>query len=424
MNIIFPPKPQVVPVNPGKIRNPARVLLNNGTPVYMIEAGTEDIMRIDFTFDAGEAQEYLPLLASTTNMMLTEGSRNYSSQELNKILDFHGAFYNLYAEKDRAGLIIFFITRHIEKILELAGEIVFRPLFPGTELKALMKKRLRWYLVNREKVNNLAMEHFFKSIFGNHHPYGRQIVPEDFENMNPPLLKDFHAANYTPEKLAIIISGKIHGRTLDLLNGHFGENFASDVYIEESHNLLKASENRRTNIKKPGAVQTAVRIGCPAINKCHPDYPGLKILNVILGGYFNSRLMKNIREDKGLTYGIHSMVSSLILSGFNIISTEVSKKSTQKAIDEIYSEIRRLQSEPVEKEELTIVRNYMLGEMVRMFDGPFALAESFRSAWEFGLDTSYYDTLIKKIRTITPDEITALAGTYYNIEKLHEITAG
>jgi zinc protease len=424
MNIIFPPKPQVLPVKPGNIRNPAKVRLNNGTPVYIIESGTEDVMRIDFTFDAGEAQEYLPLLASTTNMMLTEGSRKYSSRELNKILDFHGAFYNLYTEKDRAGLIIFFITRHIEKILELTGEIIFRPLFPGAELKALMKKRLRWYLVNREKVNNLAMEHFFKSIFGNHHPYGRQIVPEDFDNMNPPLLKDFHAANYTPEKLAIIISGKIHGRTLDLLNRHFGENFASDVYIEESHNVLKASENRRIYIKKPGAVQTSVRIGCPTINKCHPDYPGLKILNVILGGYFKSRLMKNIREDKGLTYGIHSMVSSLILSGFNIISTEVSKKSTQKAIDEIYSEIKRLQSKPVEKEELTTVRNYMLGEMVRMFDGPFALAESFRSAWEFGLDTSYYDTLIKKIRTITPDEITTLAGTYYNIEKLHEITAG
>jgi len=268
------------------------------------------------------------------------------------------------------------------------------------------------------------MEHFFESIFGNHHPYGRQIVPEDFENMNPPLLKDFHAANYTPGKLAIIISGKIHMRTLDLLNRHFGENFASDVYIEESLNFLKESKNRRNHIKKPGAVQTAVRIGCPTINKCHPDYPGLKILNVILGGYFNSRLMKNIREDKGLTYGVHSMVSSLILSGFNIISTEVSKKSTQKAVDEIYFEIERLQNEPVEKEELEIVRNYMLGEMVRMFDGPFALAESFRSVWEFGLDTSYYDRLIKKIRTITPDEITTLAGTYYNIENLHEIKAG
>lgn len=424
MNNRFPLKPQVLPINPGEIRNPAMVRLNNGTPVYLIEAGNEDVMRIDFTFDAGQAQEYLPLLSSTTNMMLTEGSCNYSSQELNKILDFHGAFYNLYAEKDRAGLIIFFITRHIEKIFELAGEIIIQPVFPDAELKALMKKRLRWYLVNREKVNNLAIEHFFKSIFGNNHPYGRQIVPEDFENMNPPLLKDFYAANYTPEKLALIISGKIHGSTLDLLNKHFGENHASDVYIEGSHNLLKESENRRNHINKPGAVQTAVRIGCPTINKCHADYPGLKILNVILGGYFNSRLMKNIREDKGLTYGIHSMVSSLIFSGFNIISTEVSKKSTQKAIDEIYNEIRRLQSEPVEKEELTIVRNYMLGEMVRMFDGPFALAESFRSAWEFGLDTSYFDRLVKKIRTITPDEITALAGTYYNIDKLHEITAG
>ena len=145
---------------------------------------------------------------------------------------------------------------------------------------------------------------------------------------------------------------------------------------------------------------------------------------MVLGGYFNSRLMKNIREDKGLTYGIHSVVSSLILSGFKVISTEVSKKSTQKAIDEIYKEIQLLQKVPVEKEELEIVRNFMLGEMVRMFDGPFAIAESFRSVWEFGLDNSYYYRLAEKIKTIKSDEITALAQTYYKIDDLYQVTAG
>jgi predicted Zn-dependent peptidase len=134
--------------------------------------------------------------------------------------------------------------------------------------------------------------------------------------------------------------------------------------------------------------------------------------------------MKNIREEKGYTYGISSSVSSLDLTGYKVILTEVSQKNCQKTIDEIYKEIRLLQSIPVEKEEMAVVRNYMSGEMVRMFDGPFALAESFKSAWEFGLDNCYYYRLAEKIKTIDPDEIIELARTYYNIDELYEVTVG
>jgi len=148
------------------------------------------------------------------------------------------------------------------------------------------------------------------------------------------------------------------------------------------------------------------------------------VVDSILGGYFGSRLMKNIREEKGYTYGISSSLSSLDLSGYKVISTEVGQKYYQKTIDEIYKEIRLLQNNPVTKEELAVVRNYMSGEMVRMFDGPFALAESFKSAWEFGLDNSYYYRMAEKIKTIDADEITELAKTYYNIYDLYEVTVG
>ena len=160
------------------------------------------------------------------------------------------------------------------------------------------------------------------------------------------------------------------------------------------------------------------------INKSHPDYPGLKILNVILGGYFGSRLMKNIREDKGYTYGIHSSVNSLALGGYKVISAEVSRVNIRKAIDEIYREIRILQTTPVGDNELDLVRTYMAGEMVRMFDGPFAVAESFKSVWEFGLDYEYYYRFAEIVKTITPEEIQQLANDYYNIDDLYEIIVG
>jgi zinc protease len=424
MNIQRNKQPPVFPFDI-KILSPAEfVSLKNGISLFLINAGTEDVMRLEFVFRAGMVQEYLPLLATSTNMMLTEGSEKYSSEELNSILDYYGIFLNLSVEKDTAGLTVYFLNKYIEKALELIVEILFHPVFPEKELNLLMKKRLGWYRVAREKVRNIAMDQFFESIFGSHHPYGRQVYENDFEGMTPSLLKDFHAKFYAPEDMTVIISGRIHDRTIDLFKKYFGELRSEKIYIEESGNAIKGSDEKKMHIKKEGAIQTAFRIGSSTINKRHPDYPGVKFLNVILGGYFGSRLMKNIREDKGFTYGIHSSVSSLDLSGFKVISTEVGKNNSEKAFAEIYKEIRLLQEKPVEIDELEVVRKYMAGEMIRMFDGPFAIAESFKAVWEFGLDYNYFIRLMNTIRTITPDEIIRLANTYYNIDDLYEITAG
>jgi predicted Zn-dependent peptidase len=417
-------QPPVFPFEKIAVPEAGSYLLDNGIPVFFIESGTEDILRIEFTFRAGQINETSPLLASTTNQMLSEGSVNYSSEELNRLLDFHGAFLNLTAEKDRAGLVMFCLNKHIDKVLELCKEIIFRPLFPEAELISLMNKRLRWFMVNREKVQNLAFDQFFESIFGNDHPYGRQLQEADFHTLNPTLLNEFHNNFYTAGNLAIIISGKIPLNAPGLLNNYFGDKSIINSNNADSRLKPAGQTNKKVHITKPGTVQTAIRIGSPTISKQHPDYPGLKVLDSILGGYFSSRLMKNIREEKGYTYGISSSLSSLEMAGYKVISTEVGQKNYLKAIDEIYKEILKLQAEPVSDDELKVVRNIMAGELLRMFDGPFAQAESFRSVWDFGLDNSYYYRLAEKIKTIDADEIMSLANTYYNISDLYQITAG
>jgi len=390
----------------------------------MLDAGTEDIMRIEFVYRAGSAQESIPLLASSTNMMLTEGTENFNSEELNNILDYFGIFLNLSAEKDSAGMTMYFLKKQVKKALELAAEILFRPVFPAREFSVIMNKRLRWYLINREKVQNLATDELLESVFGSRHPYGKQVKEEDFKNLIPANLMDFHANFYTPDNLGIIVSGHIHDKTTELLNKFFGEIHPVNKYIEEPNNYLKGKPLKKVRIEKQGAIQAAIRIGSSTIKKTDPDYPGLKFLNTILGGYFGSRLMKNIREEKGFTYGIHSSVSSFRESGFIVISTEVGTEYTEKTINEIYFEIGRLQNESVKQEEIKVVRNYISGELLRMFNGPFALAESFKAVWQFGLDFTYYNRLAEKIGTISQDEIIRLANAYYNIDKLYEVIAG
>jgi zinc protease len=417
-------QPPVFPVVKVVIPEVKSLSLLNGIPVYSIEAGTEDIMRMEIVFRAGQAKETIPLLSSTTNLMLSEGSHNYTSEELNRLLDYYGTFLNLNPEKDLAGIVLFFLNKHIEKVLELAREILFRPVFPENELNNLMQKRLRWFLVNREKPANQAIDQFFESAFGKSHPYGRQLKEDDFETINSGIIKEFYSKYYTPDNMAIIISGKIHPGTVELLNKYFGEISSGKPAGVDHGIIVSPDEIKNVHINKPDAVQVAIRIGSPTINKRHPDYPGLKIVNTILGGYFGSRLMKNIREEKGFTYGISSSVTSLDLSGYKVISTEVSAKNSSETIDEIFQEIKNLQTIHVDDNEMELVRNYMSGEMVRMFDGPFAIAESFRSVWEFGLGNDYYSRFTEKILKISPDEIIELAGTYYKIDELYKVTVG
>jgi predicted Zn-dependent peptidase len=417
-------QPPLYPFN-ARIDVPVNFLrLSNGASVFMIEAGTEEILRIEFIFRAGSVREYIPLLAASTNMMLTEGSEKYNSEEINRIIDYYGIFLNLSSEKDTAGLTVYFLNKHFNKTLKLLVEILFHPCFPEKELGILMKKRLNWYRINREKVQNIAGDRFFESVFGSNHPYGRQIRETDFNVIQSPLLKDFHSKFYNPEKMTIIISGRIPSSARDTLEYHLGGLRSKDIFIEDSKSMINSAPLKKEHIEKKGAIQTAIRIGSGSIIKNNPDYPGLKFLNVLLGGFFGSRLMKNLREEKGFTYGIHSSVSSFEMSGFKLISTEVGKENTQKAIDEIYKEINKLRTNLVPPDEIEVVRNYMSGEMVRMFDGPFAIAESFKSVWEFGLDLNYYIRMMDTIRKITPDEILRLANTYYNTEDLYEITAG
>lgn len=417
-------QPEIRPVELLTIPVAEILNLNNGIPVYLINAGNEELLRIDFIFNAGQAMESFPLVASTTNTMLPEGSVNYSAKEINSAFDFYGAFINPFNQKDSSGVTAFFLNKHLDKILELCQELIFRPVFPEDELKNLQKKRIQVYLMNKEKVQVLANDRFLESAFGAGHPYGKLITVSDFEKVTRNMLLDFHSGFYSVANMALIISGKIPRDILPVLNRHFGDQGSTAGKPANQDTEISPCPDKKAFIDKKDAVQSAIRIGSATINKKHKDYNGLLVLDTILGGYFGSRLMRNIREEKGYTYGISSSVISLKQSGYKIIATEVGKKYTEKTLNEIYKEIRLLQTTLVESKELDVVRSYMAGEMVRMFDGPFALAESFRAVWEYGLGNNYYYQLAEKIKTISPDEIIELAKTYYNIDDLFEIIAG
>ena len=223
--------------------------------------------------------------------------------------------------------------------------------------------------------------------------------------------------------MSIFVSGKINDITKQLIYDHFG-----DIKRTEKKEIIYMppfpSKSEKLHIMKANALQDAIRIGKRSINIRETDYIGLMVIKTILGGYFGSRLMKNIREEKGFTYGIGSAIASTQQTGVMIVASEVNHENTSEAIDEIFKEIDSLSKEPVGAEELEMVRNYMLGNIVRKLDGPFSLAINYKTLWEYGLDNSFNYKLIEKIKNITPDEIMSLAQTYYNINDFTIVTAG
>lgn len=417
-------QPEVVLADPGIIQEPERIKLDNNVNIFCFNAGEEDIVQIDFSFDAGYIYSQNQIVALVTNSMLFEGTVDHTAQELNEILDYYGITCSPYCSADKAGIVFVCLNKYLEKMLELAHEMIYSPSFSRNELDILINKQRNDYLISKEMVSHLAREAFKKNIFGANHPYGKSIEWSDFDIVNPDELKLFHSIYYHPDNLYITVAGKLRKDITTLLNNYFGEALPNSKSIKTELPEITAPSTLRVHVQKDNAVQTAIRIGGITIQKTDPNYTGIKIVNTILGGYFGSRLMKNLREDKGYTYGIGSSVFSLQQTGMISINTEVNRDNTNSAIDEIIKEIDLLSTENVSTEELDIVKRYMLGNIVRSLDGPFALASSFKLLWEYGLDNSFNYKMVAKIKNIKCDEIKELAGTYYNTANFSIITAG
>jgi predicted Zn-dependent peptidase len=296
--------------------------------------------------------------------------------------------------------------------------------FHQHELDIHLNMQRQEYLVNREKVRYNAMLEFNQMVFGAGSAYGQIVDIADFDLVNRNDLVDFFKKHYNVNNSYLIVSGKANKKVPALLNKYFGNglNKLKNDFIPI--HFTETNEQKNRFIEKSGAMQSAIRIGRSMINKFHPDYNRFILLNTILGGYFGSRLMSNLREDKGFTYGISSFNVNYINGAAFSIATEVNASHTQSAIDEIFSEMNLLRKEKVSKEELQLVKNYIYGTFLRNFDGPFSLAERFCSVKDFGLGFDYYINSLSEILSTNSDELLEIANKYLNPGDMIRLVVG
>lgn len=405
---------------------PEKLRLGNGVPVYLLEGGTEEIVRLELLFLAGSYHQHKPLVTYLAANLLKAGTEERSSVEISEVLDFYGTFLQVEAQKDIVSVSLLVLTKNLEYVLALLQDIIQTPSYPGSELEILLKNKKHQHIINSGKVSYLARLHFAEQLFGPEHPYGYRLRKGDFDQVGREDLLAYHRQWIHPGNLVVIASGRFPSEMMEELESHFGGASwkAPNESGDEPAFAVPLQKADPLFIYRKDALQSAIRVGKRIIERADEDYIRLAITNALLGGFFGSRLMKNIRQEKGYTYGIHSALVSMVREGYFFVSTQVGTEVCKAALEEIYLEIRRLRTEPATAAELNTLKNYLSGNFLRSFDGPFARAERFREMLVFGLKPVHYDLFLKELHEITPETIMETAHKHLHEESMIEVVAG
>ncbi len=418
-------QPEIQPLKNFHIQTPVRTTLPNGIPLTVINAGEQEVVRMDVLFSGGRWQQSQKLQALFTNRMLREGTTKYTAATIAEKLDYYGSWLELSSSSEYAYITVYSLNKYLAKTLEVVESMIKEPLFPQKELQTILDTNIQQYLVNTSKVDFLAHRSLLKSLYGEQHPCGKIVMEEDYHTITPEVLREFYERYYHSGSCSIFLSGKVTDDIISRVTDIFGIPFGQyQLQMPKLSFPFAAIPEKRIFTEREDAMQSAVKMGCTTITREHPDYPKLRVLMTLFGGYFGSRLMSNIREDKGYTYGISAGVVFYPDSGLLIVSTETDNEYVEPLIQEVYHEIDRLHLDPVSAEELRIVRNYMLGEMCRSYESPFSLSDAWIFIATSGLKDDYFARSLQAVNEITPAEIQDLAQRYLCKETLKEVIAG
>lgn len=400
---------------------PEKIKLANDITLYWMKDVKDDSVKLDIEWFAGTKYQTQKLVAGFTNKLLLSGNAKKSAKTISAEMDFYGGFIQDEIDKDHAAVTLYGLRENFGSIFRIFEEAMLSCEFPVKEFEEERTIALSKFKIDSGKVKYVCQRKFNGCLFGENHPYGQVAEAEDFEALNRENLLTFYKEFYLGTKPVLFLVGNVDQTIIDDLKRW------SEKLSEKKSSYKKAevkTKTGRTEILKDDAIQSAIRIGRIGVDKKHPDYFGLQILDTVLGGYFGSRLMANIREDKGYTYGIGSAFAVMEDVSYFFVSTEVAKEVKEETIKEIYVELDRLKNELIPEDELERVKNYMLGEFLRQSDGPAAMMESFKNLWFNKLDPTYYTDFIHAIHSLNSADLQNLANKYFVKDQMVEVVVG
>lgn len=412
--------PDFVKSNTFNLIEPDRKRLSNGMDVFFIYGGSQDVLKIELLFKAGRWYESKWGVSYFTSHQLSKGTQSKSSYDIAQLFDRYGAHLEVNAGLDNVSISLYTLTRNLAPVVELLKEILQVPVFPQKELDQAKAIYLQNLKINHEKTSFLASKQFRKNLFGETHPYGKEPDEADIEALGQHDIADYFQKCF--QDFTVFVSGKFDDADKKLIQ----DIFSSWHIVKTPEKVIEAPrlEPVHQHFEKEDSVQSSIRMGNRSLHRTHPDYVKALFVSHILGGYFGSRLMKNIREEKGLTYGIYASLHPLKQASYLVIGADVNKENIQLTFDEIRKELKRLRNENISADELETARNHFIGSLQAELTTPFAHADKLKTICQYGFPIDYYEQLIATIERILPEHIMEISAQYFHEEHFFEIAAG
>ena len=396
--------------------------LDNGVEVFAIDAGAQDVLQAELVFYAGNTYEKANGIAAATNFLLRNGTSTKTAFQINEHFEFFGAYCNRACYHETAVVSLHTLTRHLPELLPVMREMITDSIFSEEELAIYKQNSQQKLAVNLQKCDFVANRLIDACIYGEQHPYGKYLVAQDYESLTTDQLKEHFNEYYLAGRCVIFVAGKLPADLRTILNTNFGNlPLKNHVAPLGDYPVVAPSQRKLRITNDPNGVQGAIRIARHFPTRHHPDFMGVMVLNAVFGGFFGSRLMSNIREDKGYTYGIHSHVQNHIKDTAWVVSTEVGKDVVEATIEEVYKEMQILREELIDEDELLLVRNYLIGSILGDLDGPFHIIGRWKNIILNELDEHYFYESIRVIKTISAEELRKLAQKYLQPEEFYEL---
>lgn len=401
-----------------------QIMLDNGVEIVYIHDPAQEVFKIDAIFEAGVLYQSQPLVASTAINMLNEGTQQHSPEEIADLFDFYGAYVDFNCGLNKAELSLISLNKYAAETICMMVEMLTDSMVPEKELDIFLTNKRQEFLVNNEKTAYLARKKFSEVMFGESHPYANQISEKDYTLLSAPAIRQFYHQYINARNCRIVVCGNVNDSVLKIITAQFSKLTSPAQLPVYPEYAFSPAAPGRYHIEKGNTVQSSLRIGKSGVRLTDADYAGFMLLNTILGGYFGSRLMSNIREEKGYTYGISSFNVSMPQGSYWCISTDINNEYVDATIEETMKEIHKLQTEPVSEEELALVKNFLHGDLLRELDGVFSQSDALKHKLNYGLDNQIYTDLIHRIKACTAGDLLKLANTYWNTEEMYVVTAG
>ena len=402
---------------------PRQVTLRNGIPMWVIDNGDDDINRLSYYFDGGMLREDLTFQASITAATLTEGSRSRDAAAIAEAFDYYGALKQVNNGDAHSVVTLSSLNDNFAGVLPIMQECVAEATFPEHEFGVIRQQLASNCELAMERVKYLAMREMKRLYYGDGHPLSLRATPDDINALTPDHARSFHRQFFCPACCRIVLAGHITDRELAIVDDVVGSWQPAGEPADPVTWHINPSSQMLSIIDKPGAVQSAIVMTLPTIGRRHPHYFKLRLLVMALGGYFGSRLMTNIREKKGYTYGIGASLLGSAFDAFVGISTECDTKYTWNVIDEVKKELRHLREEPLGDNELHTVKQHVLSDLAKQLDTPFSMASYVGSTILHGVYPEYYNEQVAAIASASSHDLQEMAQLYLTEDKLRIVIA-